>query len=558
MCKYATSEIAELAHQLTISPTRLRLSQIDGIERLLGLAQADGDYPYELVCFHITGYAPRNKPPRPTIAGRKLIPDLVVMAEHISRKANVPLAALTEGYYTHEQLAQRLKVSTKTIRRWRSRGLMGIRAVFDDGVNRQVFLTKSVERFCKQHEGLVRRGASFRQLSAAEKEAIVTRARELLAVKRAKLHVIARRISGETGRAVETVRYTLRRYDESCPDKALFANGGQPLISERHQAIWACHQAGDSVEQIAAAYECDVASIEQVLREMEVRLIKENGITYVASDEFAAPDADERILQAEPPAPTSPPARPTQTPKDLPPYLRSLYEIPLLAAEQERDLFRRYNYLKFKAANLLAEIDECEVTADQVAVLKRLLADAEEIKNRVIAANLRLVVSIAKRHISGRAPNFFEVVSDGNLSLMRAVENFDYARGNKFSTYATWAVVKNYARTIPENYYRYARYVTGQEELLDAAADHRTAPASDERTEGVREMLAAGLAELTDRERTIVSEHYGLFGRAAAQTLEQLGQHFGVTKERIRQIEKRALAKLQQALSPTVMDLLAE
>ncbi|MCP4250163.1 MAG: sigma-70 family RNA polymerase sigma factor [bacterium] len=557
MYKYATTEIAELAHQLTISPTRMRLGQVDGIERLLGLLKTEGSYPYELICFHITGYAPKDSEPRPAIAGRKLIPDLVTMAEHITRKANLPLAAVTAKYQTQEELADQLSVSTKTIRRWRQRGLMGIRAVFDDGVSRQVFLTATVERFCKQNDALVRRGAAFKQLSAREKERIVARTRELLAVKRTKLHAVACQIASETDRAVETVRYTLRRYDEQHPAEALFANGGQPLLSERHQAIWRCHQAGDSAEQIAQAYECDAAGVEQVLRELEIRQLKETRIAYIASDEFAAPGAEASILGLEPPAPESRGSGP-RVPKDLPAYLRSLYDIPLLSGEQERDLFRRYNFLKYRAVTVLAEIDECEVTADQLAEVQRLLTDADRVKNRIIQANLRLVVSIAKRHVNGRAPNFFEVISDGNISLMRAVENFDYARGNKFSTYATWAVVKNYARTIPENHYRYARYVTGQDEVLEAAPDHRAAEVSTEADENVQEILAAGLAELDDRERVIVTEHFGLFGRSAAQTLEQLGNHFGVTKERIRQIEKRALTKLQEVLSPSALDMLAE
>ncbi|MCH7814821.1 MAG: RNA polymerase subunit sigma-70, partial [Planctomycetes bacterium] len=468
MYKSATTEIGELAHQLTISPTRLRLGQVDGIERLLGLLKPEGSYPYELICFHITGYTPKNSQPRPAIAGRKLIPDLVVMAEHITRKANLPLDTLTAEYQTQEELADRLSVSTKTIRRWRQRGLMGIRAVFDDGVSRQVFLTATIERFCKQHDALVRRGAAFKQLSSGEKERIVIRARELLAVKRTKLHAVACQISSETNRAVETVRYTLRRYDEQHPAEALFANGGQPLLSERHRAIWRCHQAGDSADQIAEAYDCEAAGVEQVLRELEIRRLKETRIGYVASDEFAAPGAEASILGPEPAAPEQKGSA-TRIPKDLPAYLRSLYDIPLFSAEQERDIFRRYNFLKYRAVTVLAEIDECEVTADQLAEVQRLLTDADRIKNRIIQANLRLVVSIAKRHVNGRAPQFFEVISDGNLSLIRSVENFDYTRGNKFSTYASWAIMKNYARTIPENHYRYARYVTGQDELLEAA-----------------------------------------------------------------------------------------
>jgi len=556
MYKYASNEMAELAHQLTISPVRLRLAQIEGIERLLGMINPDGVYPYELICYHVTGYHPRGNEPRAALSGRRLVPDLVTMAEHISRKANLPLSALPGRIFSQEELAEQLNVSTKTIRRWRTRGLMGVRVVFEDGVNRQVFLSETVERFRTQNAALVRRGASFRQLTPAEKKHIVARAHELLSARRMKLHVVARQIAAETGRAVETVRYTLRRFDQAHPDRALFSNGGMPTVSERHRAVWRAHQAGDSVRSIAATCGCDMATIEQILREMEVRRLKESKLAFVYSEEFAAPDADGVILGPEPQG--GQPARHCRLPKDLPPYLRNLYDIPLLTAEQERDLFRRYNYYKFKAAGLLETIDECEVTRQELDTLQALLAEADEVKKRLIQANLRLVVSIAKRHISGKAANFFEVVSDGNLSLMRAVENFDYTRGNKFSTYATWAVMKNYARTIPEDHYRYARYVTGQDELLDAAADHRAAPVPEERSEDVREALAEGLAALTERERTIVTEHYGLFGRTAAQTLEQLGQQFGVTKERVRQIEKRALNKLQQALSPAALDLLVE
>ena len=146
MYKYVSSETGELAHQLTLSPARLRLSQLEGIEKLLGMVKPEASYPYELVCFHITGYRPRGNQPRPAIAGRKLIPDLVVMAEQISRKANIPVTALTEKYVLQEELGLQLGVSTKTIRRWRSRGLMGVRALFADGASRQVFLDGTVKR----------------------------------------------------------------------------------------------------------------------------------------------------------------------------------------------------------------------------------------------------------------------------------------------------------------------------------------------------------------------------------------------------------------------------
>src|SRR6202043_948197 len=105
--------------------------------------------------------------------------------------------------------------------------------------------------------------------------------------------------------------------------------------------------------------------------------------------------------------------------------------------------------------------------------VENLLSDASGIKDQLINCNMRLVVAIAKRH-AGQGENFFELLSDGNMSLMRAVEKFDYSRGNKFSTYASWAIIKNYARSIPDENTRRERYQPGNEEIFDAPPDRPT------------------------------------------------------------------------------------
>lgn len=555
MLKYANNSMAELAHQLTLSPLRQRVRQLDGIEALLRMIEDGRSYPYDLICYHITGYRRRKTGgDRPSVPGDDLVGDLVTMAEHITRKAGITATDVPAPVKTHEELAADLDVSTKTIRRWRGRGLMGFRMTCEDGVARMVFPAPTVKRFVSQHQELVRRGAAFRQLTEQEKRDIVERARRLLEKRRMKLHLIARAISEETGRAIETIRYTLRRYDRENPEQALFSNGGQPRVSRRHLAIWRCHEAGESAAQIAAALECGVATVEQVIREMEARQLAAAPPAYVHNELFEAPNADALILEtAAPAAPAH--AKTAKPPKDLPAYLRALYLTPLLSFEQERDLFRRYNYLKFKAAKALEKMDVCTVSAEELAAVRRMIRSYEQLRQRIVQANLRLVVSIAKKHV-GWSPNFLEVVSDGNMSLLRAVEKFDYARGFKFSTYATWAVVKNYARTIPESHYHFSRYVTGQDDLLETAAAAHDDPAAASDAEHARVMLEESMKDLTERERTIVMDHYGLFGRSRPHTLDELGQRFGVTKERIRQIEKRAIDKIRQCLSPSFADLL--
>lgn len=520
-----------------------------------GRREGEGWYPFEFACYHITDYRKRGAAASSaSIPGKALISDLVTIAEVISRKANLTTVDLGEPYKTQEELAEQLEVSTKTIRRWRGRGLLGMRVVFEDGVNRLAFCESTVARFVSRHKDLVAKGASFKQLTRAERDHIIQRARELVADRPLKLHAAARIIAEEMGRAVETVRYTLRRYEDSDAGP-LFAGNGRSPLCERYQAVWGCHKAGESTASIARAFECDKDEIERVLRSVQVRKWQETPLDYVYNELFDAPCADALILDVcEPPASD---ALPPRIPRDTPPYLRSLYETPLLTSAQEQDLFRRYNYVKYTTARTLKGLDPEEVTAEPFESLGRAMELIEELKQRIIRANLRLVVSIAKKHV-GWSPNFFEVISDGNMSLMRAIEKFDYARGNKFSTYATWAVMKNYARSIPTERYHSARYVTGQEELLHAAADPREAPVCNSDRQHVRKLLVAGMKELTAREREIITGHFGLGRKGGSLTLEQLGKQFGVTKERVRQIEQRALARLREVLSPSLAGALTD
>ena len=148
---------------------------------------------------------------------------------------------------------------------------------------------------------------------------------------------------------------------------------------------------------------------------------------------------------------------------------------------------------------------------------------------------------------SRSASNIDDLVSDGNMSLMRAVEKFDYGRGNKFSTYATWAIMKNFARSDP-----------GREDAQAALHDR---PRGAVRGEGRRADGRAGsagpgrcrpkprvnrlLEHLDARTREVIRMRTGLDG-SEEMTLEQIGQHFGITKERVRQINVRGMKQLRE------------
>ncbi len=341
---------------------------------------------------------------------------------------------------------------------------------------------------------------------------------------------IARRIARKTGRSHETIRMTLKTYDREHPERAIFPAASSPLDDDAKTQIYKHYRRGVSVEVLTKQYGRTRSSVYRIINEMRARRILETKLEYMPHPDFEIKARHTEILGPMPVPADGKAPRKSKAPKGLPPYLASLYEVPLLSREQEGHLFRKMNFLKFRAAALREGLDPTRARTNDLDEIERLQEEALAVKNQIIRANLRLVVSIAKRHV-GPTNNFFELVSDGNMSLIRAVEKFDASRGNKFSTYASWAIMKNFARTIPEENYRRDRFVTGHEEMFEAAADNRTDEHEYESAvKRMQEAVKKMLGRLDDREQRIIISRYGLGGvqRANARTARpRAGHHQG-------------------------------
>ena len=536
--------------QVRFAPREKKLQQLSRAEMLLGEIDSDRTYTYEYLCFRITDFRPDTKPSL-CISGLDAGHDLRLFVEDISDSADIAAESMGEPVLTVEELSKLFNVSTKTISRWRRHGLVSRRFVFG-GRKRIGFLRSSVDRFVSANHARIKRGESFSQLTDQERNEIIERARRLARAGGCPSEV-SRRIARHMCRSVETIRYTLRNFDREHPDLAVFPEHVGPLNDDVKQKIYQQYRRGTSVESLAKRHCRTKTSIYRIINEMRARRVLQLPLSYMFNECFEDADAEKRILgQALPMAPAS---RKSKHPAGLPPYLAALYEVPLLTREQEQHLFRTFNYLKYAADELRQNVDPLKARSSQMDQIENLYDQAVETKNQIIQANLRLVVSIAKRHVSS-ADEFFELVSDGNMSLIRAAEKFDYARGNKFSTYASWAIMKNYARTIPEGFKQRDRFRTSHDEMFTSTEEFRGDRYEQESAQQLREsQVGRMLDSLDEREQKIIISRFGLDYSQEPQTLKEVGAKLGVTKERIRQIEARALNKLRLAAQDQKVEL---
>jgi RNA polymerase primary sigma factor/RNA polymerase sigma factor len=538
--------------QVRFAPREKKIEQVAQAEKLLTELDPKRTYSYEYVCFRITNFRPEAYP-NLKLTGQEASHDLRLFVEDVSDAANVPATAAGERVLTVEELARQLNVSTKTISRWRRQGLISRRFVLD-GRKRVGFLQSSVDRFVAENRDRVRRGAEFSQLSDDERAMIVERARRLARVGACPADV-TKRLARKTGRSPETIRYTLKQFDQNHPELAIFPEHHGPLSLETKRKIYQQYHRGESVEALAKRFCRTRTSIYRILAEIRAQRILELPLDYIPNEEFAGvrlKKAEQAILGPLPEG--EQPLKKPRLPNGLPPYLASLYEVPLLTRAQEVHLFRKMNYLKYKAARLRDRLRPAQPKSGLMDRIERYYDEAVATKNQIIRANLRLVVSIAKRHV-GPTENFFELVSDGNMSLMRAVEKFDFARGNKFSTYASWAIMKNFARTIPDEHRQRDRFRTSNAEMFTSAEDERSDQFEQESAQLQREaQVERILGRLDEREQQIIISRFGLRRGDEPLTLKQVGAELGVTKERIRQIEARALSKLRRAADEEKID----
>ncbi|MEE2896319.1 MAG: sigma-70 family RNA polymerase sigma factor [Planctomycetota bacterium] len=299
------------------------------------------------------------------------------------------------------------------------------------------------------------------------------------------------------------------------------------------------------------------AGVRPLARREEIVLatILEKPVDYIDSEVFLRPDAEEHIYGLEevdrPDVSWYRPLMEDVLPSRGRPEMTKKGKSVLLTAAQERVLFLKYNYARHRMRGIQIELDGRRPDLETAREILRWHAVADQYREQIAETNLALVLAMAKR-VRIMDGEFADLVSEGNMALMRSVDKFDCGRGFKFSTYACRAILKAFSRHGMKSTRHRQRFPTDfdpayeKSDFVEARRAEQVADSADE----VRFIMSNNRAELSKVERTVILHRFGIGDdrKQAPLTLEQVGQLIGVTKERVRQIQNKALSKLRTVI----------
>jgi RNA polymerase sigma factor (sigma-70 family) len=233
----------------------------------------------------------------------------------------------------------------------------------------------------------------------------------------------------------------------------------------------------------------------------------------------------------------------------------------ILTGAQEKILFHQFNYARYRVWKIQEDVNASpnrQPTVEQAEEILRWYRLSDRIREQIAETNLALVLAMAKRTRMSEV-DFADLVSEGNMALLRAVDKFDAGRGYKFSTYACRAILKAFSRQgMKLSKYR-QRFPTDFDPKLERSNFLETKRAGFEKdaAEEVKRIVLENRADLSDVERTVIEHRFGLESGELEKpmTLEQVGQIIGVTKERVRQIQNKAMEKIKLELEASFMGI---
>lgn len=416
---------------------------------------------------------------------------------------------------------------------------------------RIVVLGTSLLKFGAEHPTILQCHSEYSRLAEEVRAGIIARARDLIANPQNNIRFrsdVYKRITAETHLRSHTVRHVLKSHDSTHSDEAVFPLLPPNTIAELEEAKWAER----SVKEVAERLSVPLSQVRLAITAHRVKLIRHMKLDHMASEEFSAQNAEKKIMREKVIVENHECPDYLQNHPTI--FLRDMgrdEKIVILTKNQEQALFRQYNYCKYSASMLRESLHQGKCTWKVLEKIEKLHEKANTIKNQLMRSNLRLVVSCAK-HFVTKKHSLEERYSDGVQSLKKAIDRFDYTLGNKFSTYAKQAIMKNFRKDISKAEHKKSKYQAGDPEKKLANVEY-TGDQNPERREAnqpkMQILMEKSLEKLDEQYAKILRMRFGIGEwEDNPMTLRQIGINLKRSREGVRQIEARALTELREVL----------
>lgn len=448
--KYHCSALEQLLRQLLFAPPSKKIEQVHRTEKLHDQIDPAQAYPFDFLHYRITGYHCESKDQK-LLVGAAILPDLRLIIDSLSRSVNINVDLDAERAESVQSLAKRLNVSSKTLYRWRQRGLRWRWIRNSQSKKKQMVFTRSaVDLFLTKNQDQVKRASRFTQIAPDVRKRLIQRAQRIAKRRHVSLNQVSVHLANRSHRALETIRTIMEQHDRNNLDNPIFLDRSGPLTNRQNRLIGRAYRMGIPIWRIADRFQRSPSTIYRTLHKNHALKFRRMAIRYVESPLFNRDDADEVILRPPPQVEAEQVNEASSVPvHDLPQAMQPFYCRPILPPARQRSLFLRMNYLKFKAARLRNQLDQHEPRVADLDQINSLLTKAASIRDQLVATNLSTVLTVARQHVTDSSNQFADHLIDklktGDQLLIHEIEQFDTAGRQSFQDYLKFKLMQFFA-----------------------------------------------------------------------------------------------------------------
>lgn len=539
VARFKVAAVEELYKQLRYAPPSTRKRQMDHAESLVAEIDRSVNYPEDFIVYRITGYRPDNDNAT-MLVGEALLPDLVNFVLRISRDLDLPPDYNDRNARLLPDIATELNISTKTLERYRKKGLVCHYVTMDDGHQLLACFEDALHRYIREHDGTIKRAAGFTRITARDERELIAQARSLRTADGATLNEAAAQLAQQHGRAHETVRMLLRRHDRSAA-VPIFIDP-IPLRDREARLLYRAWRYGAAVALMSERLGKTTTTIHRAINRQRGLRLSELDLNHVTLPTFSIEDAAEVILS---PASVNTNLNCLPSRHDALALISLARSMEALNEDDEHALIAAYNFLKHRAkagVNTFGhwptahELDAVETNLRWASMLKRLLVMHGFPEGlRSIEQNLhRSLTELPVEVILSSIRTAVTVVAT-------VVETIDPTRGQRLPRLARHAVDRALASSgvVFASNRAAVKHADGSVPLNDPLAAITPWAWLDPRP-----IAPHHLAQLSSRLQTLLTLRWGLDG-SPPRTCDALAAHLGQTGGSITRLLARAERELR-------------